>query len=194
MSTSLPTGRAGQALALAILAGLVVLIWSVVIAPLSQWYGERADLLGEQQILARRMTDIAASLGDARRLAATGSAGRAATTAVRGGSTDAVAGATLQQLVQGMATREGAVLPSIETLPAVQAGAYRRIGLRVSLSAPWPVLIGLLHAIDEATPRMLIDDLQIHGPRMVANPVDRPLESSITIYAYRAAAPEPRRP
>jgi hypothetical protein len=99
MSTSLPTGRAGQALALAILAGLVVLIWSVVIAPLSQWYGERADLLGEQQILARRMTDIAASLGDARRLAATGSAGRAATTAVlEGGTGDGIGAAEHRDL------------------------------------------------------------------------------------------------
>ena len=88
-------------------------------------------------------------------------------------------------------------MASAETLPATQmpttqAGAYRRIGLHVSLSAPWTVLARLLQSIERASPRMLVDDLQLHAARMVAAPPDPPLEAGFTVFAFRAgAAPAP---
>jgi general secretion pathway protein M len=105
------------------------------------------------------------------------------------GATDAVAAAALQQRVQDMATRAGATLTSAETLPATQTGAYRRIGLHVSLNAPWAVLARLLAAVDQGTPRMLVDDLQLHGARLVARPADPALDAGFTVFAFRAAAP-----
>ena len=61
-------------------------------------------------------------------------------------------------------------------------GAYRRLGLRVETAAPSPVLIELQRAIAQATPRMLIDDLQLRAPtgasHTASEPATRPSPSS----------------
>ena len=88
-----------------------------------------------------------------------------------------------------MAVRVGATLATTEALPAVQSGAFRQIGLHVALIAPWPVLVRLLQQIELATPRMLVDDLQVHGARLAAAPPDRPLDAGFTVLAFRASAP-----
>ena len=102
---------------------------------------------------------------------------------------DAVAGATLQSAVQGMATAAGAPLSSMETLPAEQSGLYRRIGLRVATAAPWPVLVALLRAVEQATPRMLVDDLQLRAPPVELRATTSPVTAAFTIVAFRAVSP-----
>src|SRR5262249_29681435 len=71
------------------------------------------------------------------------------------------AAAAMQSAVQAMAARSGVELASMETLPAEARGAYRRIGLRVSLTAPWPALIDLLRTAGQGQPGMLVDDVQL---------------------------------
>ncbi len=104
------------------------------------------------------------------------------------GNSDAVAGATLQTIVQDMATAAGAELSSMEMLPVEPRGAYRRLGLRVETAAPWPVLIELQHAIAQATPRMLIDDLRLRTPTGASHTASTPVSATFTVIAFRAAA------
>jgi general secretion pathway protein M len=113
------------------------------------------------------------------------------------GGSDAVASAALQTIVQARATASGASVTSIETLPAETHGAYRRIGLRLSLSAPWPVLIELLRAIAEpgdgasaAVPNMVIDNLQFRAPPIQTRVADTPVTASFTVFAFRATPQE----
>ena len=157
---ALPTGRRGQVLAVAIAAVALLTLWFGIVLPLAVWHATRAASLERQATLAGRMEALAASLPALRRRAATLAAGPAPQTLLEGAS-DAVAGAALQEQVQAMAQEAGSPLTSVETLPAEPAGAYRRIGLRVSLSAPFPSLVHLLAAIADANPRMLVDDLQV---------------------------------
>jgi general secretion pathway protein M len=102
------------------------------------------------------------------------------------GATDALAGATLQQSVQAIAAKAGASLASTEALPAEAAGAYRRIGLRISVNSPLPVLVQMLSAIGDAQPRMLVNDLHIQATRGLVPDPAAPLSASFVVAAFRA--------
>jgi hypothetical protein len=97
-------------------------------------------------------------------------------------------------MVQDMATAKGANLVSVESLPAETAGAYRRIGLKLSMNAPWPVLVALLQSVEQATPPMLVDDLQIHGSPIAILNRAAGLEAGFTIYSFRAGGTTETKP
>ena len=184
---ALPTGRTGQALAVGLLAVVAVLVWLVVAAPLAAWHADRAEALATRTALALRMAQLAERLPELQRQAAASAAAGPAANALFAGSSDAVAGASLQQAVQDMAARAGATLSSTEALAADQAGAYRRISLRVAVNAPWPLLVEMLRQSAEATPQMLVDDLQVRGNRAVGVQGVVPLDASWTVMGFRAA-------
>jgi general secretion pathway protein M len=189
MSSDWLVGRRGQVLAVGITVLVAALLWAGAVNPLLAWHAEQTETLRQQSVLAERMASTAALLPALRRQLEAGAAGNRASTAVMlAGATDAIAGANLQEQVQSMASAAGASLASIETLPAEQADAWRRVGLRVSVTAPWPVLIHLLESVNQATPPMLIDDLRVHASPATSRPAGLPLQTSFTIYAFRAAA------
>ncbi len=182
---ALPSGRRGQVLAVAIAAVGLMALWFGAVLPLAAWHDSRAAALERQDVLEGRMAALAASLPSLRRRAASLAAGPAPQTLLEGAS-DAVAGAALQERVQAMAVEAGSPLTSAETLPAEPAGAYRRISLRVSLSTPYSSLVHLLAAIADATPRMLVDDLQIQAPPLGLRSAVLPMDATLTVLAFRA--------
>ena len=54
------------------------------------------------------------------------------------------------------------------------------------------MLVALLQAVGQASPRMLIDDLQARGARLVVQPAEPPLEVSFTVFGFRADIPATR--
>ncbi|HYZ64856.1 MAG TPA: type II secretion system protein GspM [Acetobacteraceae bacterium] len=180
----LPEGARGRVLALLLLLVVVAGAWTVVAQPLLDWYAARADRLSLQEALARRMGQVAAELPALRRLESGTEV--AAPVSVLDGATDAVAGATLQQLLQSIAADAGATLASMEVLQGEQLAGYRRIGVRLAVAAPWPVVVKLLDAITGGSPRMLVNDLQIQGGRGVAGDGTPTLTTSMVVFGFRA--------
>jgi general secretion pathway protein M len=192
MSLALPTGRRGQFLALGLTAVMLAVVWVGVVNPVLGWYGSRSALLAQRRSLAAHMQELAASVPDLRREAEAAVAAGPVRTALLAGDSDAVAGATLQERVQQMATDAGASLTSAETLPVESASGYRRIGVRVALTASWPVLVQLLRSIEAATPRMLVDDLLFQASPMLAPKGEQPLDAAFTVFAFRQGQAPPR--
>jgi general secretion pathway protein M len=172
---------------------MVAVVWVGVIAPLLDWYGGRTLLLEQRLALARRMAVVAEQVPSLRQLlsAAGPGAGTPAPDAMLAGATDAIAAAGLQARLGELAARSGATLASVETQPAAQVGAYRRIPLRLSVTAPWPGLVQLLSEIAQAAPRMTVDDLQIRGAAlggaMPAPGVPAQLQATLTVAGFRPA-------
>jgi general secretion pathway protein M len=187
MALALPEGSRGRALALGLTAIVLAAIWLAAGAPLLDAYADRADELQRRVALAGRMADLAGSLPELQREAAAQSTDSTPTTATLEGASDALAGAALQSGVEAMSNTAGGHLTSTEALPAEQVGAYRRVALRVTVDATWPVLVKLLQAIERATPRMFIDDLQIHAQPAAERTREPPLDTSFTVLAFRAA-------
>jgi general secretion pathway protein M len=115
--------------------------------------------------------------------------------AVLSRDTDAYASASLQGLAQDMAGKSGATLTSIGTLSGVPVGDYQRIGLRVAMTATWPVVIQFLHAVEAAPPQMLADDISLHSSVMtLASSADLPIQARFTGVAFRSRLPtDPRK-
>ena len=107
------------------------------------------------------------------------------------GATDALAAAALQERVQKMSGIAGVSLSAVETLPAVQAGTWHKIPLRISLNAPWPVLINLLRALEDSPVRILVDDVHFHAATLVARPTVLPIQASMVLYGFRPAEGSP---
>jgi general secretion pathway protein M len=188
---ALPTGRRGQALAVAILLIALAVVGVGAVAPVLGWYQARQDQLQDRRALASRMAALAATAPALQRaMEAVGAEGPARRTTFDAPS-DAVAGAALQQDVQDLVGSASATMASAEALPSEPAGPLRRIGVRVTVSGTWPVLVGLLTAIDEAAPRMLVGDLQLQPTQSLVTGPARPLDATFTVSAFHnASAPQ----
>jgi hypothetical protein len=194
--TNLPTGRRGQALAVAILLILLLAVWQGAVAPLIALYDDQGDELEMSRQRVAMMTRLSQELPKLRDEAkAVAGAGTPQKSLVVEGANDALASASLQDQLRGMAAGAGTTLVSVENLPPDTApGAYHRIGLKISLNAHWPVLISLLKAIEESNPPLLVDDVQIHGSPLPTLNQTRGLDASFAIYALRAGGAEERKP
>lgn len=172
----------------------VIALWSGVVAPLAELYGERADQLASRRRLAQRMSLLAADLPALRERAAAMVKSEGPAVRLLDGASDALAAASLQNRMQEMVAAAGARLTSVEILETSAAGDYRRIGLKVSLSAPWPVLVGLLRAIEQSSLPMVIDGLQVRAgsaaPAIAGPGGDgaKSLDAGFTVSAFRPAA------
>ncbi len=190
--TALPTGRRGQMLALGLTLVAIAVVWIGLVGPALGWYQDRTETLAQRRVLAERMAAVAATVPALRAQVQAAAAAGPARLAVLEGATDAIAGASLQQQVQDMMGQTGATLTSAESLPPEPAGAYRRIGLHVSVTASWTVMVALLTALQTAAPRMLVDDMQLQsGQLLSASNASHPLEASFTVLAFYAGAEAP---
>lgn len=194
-SLDLPTGRNGRILAVLIALLALALVWLAVAAPLIGWHDDRQEALEQRQALAVRMAMLVQRLPALRTQAqAMAASGQAGAGALIPGNSDAVASAAIQEKVAAMAGSMGLSLSSTETLAATREGSYRRVGVRVSLDAAFPVVVHLLQSIETAQPSLLVNDLQIHGTRLLGQSDAAPLNVAFTVIGFRrfdASAPEP---
>ncbi|MCE2574232.1 type II secretion system protein GspM [Komagataeibacter sp. FNDCR2] len=189
---ALPEGRKGRVLAVGLGLVFLLLLWNVVVMPLWGWYQTRAEALNAKSALVAHMAARAAALPALRRQAASAPPVPAF---LLEGANDTVAAAALQEKVQQMAAEQGTSLSSVETLGAVSMGRYRRIGVSIATVTSFPALIHLLDAVEQASPILLVDDLQLRGAE--GNAGGSPmLQAAMTVLAFRRGdqhdAPQPQ--
>jgi len=189
MRYSLPTGRMGQLLALGLTLLAPVVFGLGVVVPLFDWHGERANALTHQAAFLQRMQALAAALPDLQEQA-TAVAAKAGDAILLGGDSDSVASASLQERLQALFVHAGAQLNSVEALPGEEAGAYRRIRLRVSFNASWSVLLGLLKDMHLATPALLVDELQLQPALHRISTAPGTFDITCEIFAFRSGMPQ----
>ncbi len=187
-AATLPTGRRGQALAVAILLLVLALAGFGAVAPVIGWYQDRQERLQDRRVIAARMAALAATAPALQRAVEAAGAEGPGRRATFDASSDAVAGAALQQRVQDLVTQAGATMASAEALQSETAGPFRRIGVRVTVSGTWPVLVSLLAAIDEAAPRMLVGNLQLQPTQAITTGSAKPLDATFTVSAFHEPA------
>lgn len=183
----LPEGRTGQAVALALTLAAIVLVWLCVVSPVWNAYSEAADRMDRKAAMVARMRRLAESLPELRQAAEAAPAPAARLAPVEA-PTDALATAAIQQLVQSfIARRNGLEMTSLEAIPGENAGAYRRIGLRVVGRGSWPELLDLLQMLESATPSLVLDGLTLQAPSasLLRAGARSTLEFGLMIHAFR---------
>ncbi len=188
MKHSLPTGRTGRLLALGLTSLALAVLWLGIVMPLIDWHSDRAEALAHQEVLTQRMEALAAALPSLQEQAKAVEAGGAGEAALLDGDNDSMASASLQERLQGMFMQAGVQLNSVETLPGDDAGAYRRIGLRISFNASWPVLMTVLKEMHVATPSLLVDELQLTPALHRISTAPGSFDVACAIFAFRAAS------
>jgi general secretion pathway protein M len=189
----LPTGRAGQALALAILCLVLGGVYLLVVSPVLDLYAQREATLADRRMLAPRLSAAAAELPELRaRLAELQAAATTRKIALDGAS-DAIAAANLQSRIEELASAAGVTIGSTEGLAAENRGGYRRIGLRLAISGDYDAMVKLLAAIETAAPPLILSNVQFHGVlRQVGQPpMGQPqtsrLDAGFEVYGFRRA-------
>jgi hypothetical protein len=185
MALALPTGPRGRTLALALTILVGVSVWFAVIAPLQQWYDDRAELLRRQQAMARRMNSLVETLPTLRREAGNNGAGNTRAVLLTG-ETDALAAASLQQRIDELAVAAGVRIGSEEILPNQTEGDMRAVAIRVTVAASFHDFTAWLLALARSETPMVVDELQLRGPP-VKPAADLPVDANLTVTSYRAA-------
>jgi general secretion pathway protein M len=98
--------------------------------------------------------------------------------------------ATLQDLVKQAASAAGATLITMQTLPSASETGYRRIPLKVLLTADTPALQKLLHALESARPVAVLDSVYVRARSGQAGgpAIDRLLEINLEVVGFQRMA------
>ena len=187
----MPTGRRGRLLALSLVVLALGGLYFLAVAPLVDLYRGREARLDDGRILLPHLQAAAAALPGLRAQVAELHAAARTRKVTLDGASDAIASANLQSRIEGFAASVGATIGSTESLPAEAVDGYRRIGLRFALNGPYETLVKLLAKIEEATPPLIVDNLQVHGvlrrPGLLQAPGSDPgLDGGLDVYGFRS--------
>jgi general secretion pathway protein M len=181
--TSLPDGRSGKALALAIAAVVILSFYFVAVAPVLAFYDSNAVKLEDRrQMLARyeaAKRDLPALRTQAQNLAAQSGE----TSTLFSAPSDAVAAANVQSMLKDLVEAGGAKLATTQTLPAEARGNLRRVGVRISFSGDMTLVTGVLVGIDAARPALAIGGLELHSG---GGKDGQTLTVAMDVYGFRA--------
>lgn len=176
----------GRLVAVAILVGMLAVLYLGIAAPALEFYRDREATLATELRLDRRLRAVAAEVP---RLQASAAELRKAqnTRAITvDGANDALASASLQSLVEGAALSAGVTIASTDGVPAEAREDYRRIGLRVSVAGTYEHIVEFLAAIEKMRPPLVLGSLQIHGkPIVSASQEITQLDAGLSVYGFR---------
>lgn len=181
----------GKALALAVPAGLAVVLWLTVIVPVADIIGAKRDrnallerILDSYRATASAETVVAADLK-------THLARERTQQGLVAGSTSALAAAGLQAEIKSIVERNGGSIHSTQNLPPQVSNGLESIKLNYNLAAPLNRYGEIIYEIESHKPYLFLDNVQITVPDTVrvSEATDPNVSIRWTVVAYRWAAP-----
>ena len=158
-------GWVSRLAALVLSAGVVFALYVFVAAPIVAGYAETDAAMVQAAELLDRYRRIAAGRPALQeRLEALKSRQSEIGTYLSGG-TDALAGAELQELVNATVARGGGGLRSVQILPVKADGGFRRIGVRVQMTATMAQVLRVLHGFEAGSKLLFVDKLEVSNRR-----------------------------
>jgi general secretion pathway protein M len=94
------------------------------------------------------------------------------------GGTDALAAAGLQDQVNALVQEKGGSLRSIQPMPGIDEQGFRRITLRVQMSATIEALFETLYSLEAGTPILFVENLDIQS-RLVRRRSDETAKQAV---------------
>lgn len=154
-----------RSLAVAILVAALAALWVLLVAPVTEKFEGYGRSISHSRELLVRHLQIAAQrarlereLEELRR--AQSSTGRF----LEGGGIELVA-AEAQNKVKNLIDANGATLQSTQILPAQEKDNFRKLTIRVTMSADTEALQRIFHALETANPYLFLDNIDIRSRR-----------------------------
>lgn len=190
----LPEGAQGQALALAIVALVVIVVYLMALSPVLGFYDEREDQLDQRLAMAGRYEALAREL-PALRAADKKWRDHEGGELLLEGSSDAIASAALQAAMKSLVEDAGAKLASSEVLRPAASGSFRRVGIRVAFSGDLKLVTAVLRGVETSRPVLSVGDFSLrNGAGSTGDSGDAPagdsgsLSVTLDVYGFRAPA------
>ena len=184
---------AGRIIALALLAAAIALPYRLIVAPLQDGYQELTDEAASRREVLDRYRRLADSREELRRRLESLRDNPAAQTGFLTGESETLVAAELQNLVRSVVERSGGRLESTQVLPPVTEGAFRRVTLRVRMSANIDGLSRVLYDLESMLPYLFVDGLDVvsrerRGARQDPQAGASILSVSYDVFGYMRAA------
>jgi len=150
-----------RATALGVLIAVLALFYLLFIGPLIAAYSEingaiaqSTDLLARyQRVIAQRAT-LQATLDKVNQE-------HTQSGVYVPGDTDALAAARLQEIVNSRVESNGAQVRSVQILPSREDGDFRRVGVRIQMTANIAAIARILYAFEGGDTYLFVDNLEI---------------------------------
>ncbi|HYH20192.1 MAG TPA: type II secretion system protein GspM [Azospirillum sp.] len=180
-------------LAVGCLVVAVGVVWLALVAPILDAMADQAERLEAARALGAQYRAVAAErpvLERRRQELDAAARGRSSyLTAV----SDGAAGAALQKLVKGAVERAGGTVQSTQPQPVRSEDGFRRIGVRLQLTATIEALRQALHAIEGHEPFLFVDGIEVRARQAQRSSgakiaEDRTLEVRMDVYGLARPA------
>lgn len=165
----------GRGWALAILAGIVLVVLIVVVAPVAVSFAEQSDEIElSRDQLAQYRALIASRPALEARLATIGRRDASMSGLLQGDST-ALAAANMQGLVTALVHRHGGQVRSVQNMPASSTGGLEKIEVQYELTLPLASLKSVVYQLETGQPFLYLDQMDIHPEENAA--LDGPMRA-----------------
>jgi general secretion pathway protein M len=152
---------ASRGVALAILVGLVGVIYFGIAAPLLEQYRRGGSEIEALKSALTRFERIADERTSRQAELAGLEHQRAAQEGFLQGPNETLIAAEIQNRIKTLATAAHGELTSTQILPSEADGKLKRISVREQMSITLPGLVSVVHALESATPFLFLDNVDI---------------------------------
>ena len=173
-------GWVSRIAAFALSAGVAFALYVFVAAPIVAGYAETDAAVAQAAELLDRYRRIAAARPALQERLDALKSRQSEIGAYLSGGTDALAGAELQELVNATVAKGGGGLRSVQILPVKADGGFRRIGVRVQLTATMAQVLRVLHGFEAGSKLLFVAKLDISN-RRARRRRNRPVELDPTL-------------
>ena len=158
-------GWVSRLTALALSAGVAFALYVFVVAPVIAGYAETDAAVAQAADLLDRYRRVAAARPALQQRLDALKSRQSAIGTYLSGETDALAGAELQELVNATVAKGGGGLRSVQILPVKSDGGFRRIGVRVQMTATIAQVLHVLHGLEAGSTLLFVDNLEVSNRR-----------------------------
>ena len=159
------SGWVSRVAALALSAGVAFALYLFVVAPIVAGYAETGAAVAQAAELLDRYRRVAAARPALQERLDALKARQSEIGTYLSGETDALAGAELQELVNTTVAKGGGGLRSVQILPVKADGGFRRIGVRVQMTATIAQVLRVLHGLEAGSTLLFVDNLEVSNRR-----------------------------
>ncbi len=151
--------------AFALSAGVALALYLFVVAPIVAGYAETDAAVAQATELLNGYRRVAAAQPVLQERLDALKSRQSEIGTYLSGETDALAGAELQELVNATVEKGGGGLRSVQILPVKADGGFRRIGVRVQMTATIAQVLRVLHGLEAGSTLLFVDNLEVSNRR-----------------------------
>lgn len=147
--------------AVALLAGAMLLLWTMIAAPALEAYAEARETAARLGAALARIEGGGEDVGALQKQLAELKRRRRSTAGLLEGANESIVAAQLQNRVKNIVEAAKGELKSAQILPGRDEGKFRRVTLRGQVQLGIPALQRVLYELEAATPYLFIEAVDV---------------------------------